>query len=125
MSSCLHAAQAPPPKPPASTNGVPEGQSRKLSRPRRRRSMRRGTAEIQTTWLPDPQYQRDTVESTQASLDKDYNFLCNLVKVPGQHGKCSSIKLFVWRSKSSHKDVRWKRKDEDALKSSSRLYQIS
>ncbi|XP_038585015.1 spectrin beta chain, non-erythrocytic 5 isoform X1 [Micropterus salmoides] len=76
----LMPSTAPPPKPPASTNGVPEGQSRKLSRPRRRRSMRRGTAEIQTTWLPDPQYQRDTVESTQASLDKDYNFLYNLVK---------------------------------------------
>ncbi|XP_044022541.1 spectrin beta chain, non-erythrocytic 5 isoform X2 [Siniperca chuatsi] len=73
-------ATAPPPTPPASTNGVPESPSRKLSRPRRSRSMRRGTAEIQTTWLPDPQYQRDTVESTQASLDQDYNSLYNLVK---------------------------------------------
>ncbi|KAF3845474.1 hypothetical protein F7725_008637 [Dissostichus mawsoni] len=44
------------------------------------RSIRRGTAEIQTTWLPDAQYQRDTVESTQAGLDKDYNSLYNLVK---------------------------------------------
>ena len=48
--------------------------------------MRRGTAEIQTTWLPDAQYQRDTVESTQAGLDKDYNSLYNLVKVRGQLG---------------------------------------
>ncbi|KAM9341571.1 spectrin beta chain, non-erythrocytic 5 [Symphorus nematophorus] len=69
-----------PAPPPTSTPGVPESPSRKLSRPRRSRSMRRGTAEIQTTWLPDPQYQRDTVESTQASLDQDYNSLYNLVK---------------------------------------------
>uniref|UniRef100_A0A8C9YZ58 Spectrin, beta, non-erythrocytic 5 n=1 Tax=Sander lucioperca TaxID=283035 RepID=A0A8C9YZ58_SANLU len=73
-------ATAPPPIPPVSTNGAPESPSRKLSRPRRSRSMRRGTAEIQTTWLPDPQYQRDTVESTQAGLDRDYNSLYNLVK---------------------------------------------
>lgn len=45
--------------------------------------MRRGTAEIQTTTLPDPQYQRDTVEGTQASLDQDYNSLYKLVKVTG------------------------------------------
>ncbi|XP_069573815.1 spectrin beta chain, non-erythrocytic 5 [Brachyistius frenatus] len=73
-------ATAPPPTPSVSTNGVPESPSRKLSCPRRSRSMRHGTAEIQTTWLPDPQYQRDTVESTQASLDHDYNSLYNLVK---------------------------------------------
>ncbi|XP_020497621.2 spectrin beta chain, non-erythrocytic 5 [Labrus bergylta] len=73
-------ASAPPPTPAASTNGVPESSSRKLSCPRRRRSMRRSTTEIQTTWLLDPQYQRETVESTQASLDQDYNFLYNLVK---------------------------------------------
>ncbi|XP_076605262.1 spectrin beta chain, non-erythrocytic 5 [Chaetodon auriga] len=70
-------ATAPPPAPPTSTNGFSESPS---SRPRRSRSMRRGTAEIQTTWLPDPQYQRDTVESTQASLDQDYNALLSLVK---------------------------------------------
>ncbi|XP_036927334.1 spectrin beta chain, non-erythrocytic 5 isoform X2 [Acanthopagrus latus] len=72
-------AAAPPPAPP-STNSVAGSPSGKLSRPRRSRSMRRGTAEIQTTWLPDPQYQRDTVESTRASLDQDYNSLYNLVK---------------------------------------------
>ncbi|XP_054470225.1 LOW QUALITY PROTEIN: spectrin beta chain, non-erythrocytic 5 [Anoplopoma fimbria] len=72
-------ATAPPASPPVSTNGVPESPSRKLSRPRRSRSMRRGTAEIQTTWLLDPQYQRDTVESTQAGLDRDYNSLFHLV----------------------------------------------
>ncbi|XP_070699072.1 spectrin beta chain, non-erythrocytic 5 [Pempheris klunzingeri] len=71
---------APPPSPPVSTNGAPESPSGKLSRPRRSRSMRRGTAEIQTTWLPDCQYQRDTVESTQAGLDRDYSSLCSLVK---------------------------------------------
>lgn len=35
------------------------------------------------TWLLDPQYQRDTVENTQASLDQDYNSLYSLVKVTG------------------------------------------
>ncbi|XP_039992754.1 spectrin beta chain, non-erythrocytic 5 isoform X2 [Xiphias gladius] len=69
-----------PPTPPVSTHGVPESQSGKLSRPRRSRSMRRNTSEIQTTWIPDPQYQRDTVESTQTGLDQDYNSLYNLVK---------------------------------------------
>ncbi|KAK5886954.1 hypothetical protein CesoFtcFv8_017933 [Champsocephalus esox] len=73
-------APAPPPSEPISTNGEQESPNRKLSRPRRRRSIRRGTAEIQTTWLPDAQYQRDTVESSQAGLDKDYNSLCNRVK---------------------------------------------
>uniref|UniRef100_A0A3Q3IUH0 Calponin-homology (CH) domain-containing protein n=1 Tax=Monopterus albus TaxID=43700 RepID=A0A3Q3IUH0_MONAL len=70
----------PPPTPTVSTNGVPENQSRKLSRLRRRRSMRRNTSEIQTALLPDPQYQRDTVESTQAGLDQDYSTLFSLVK---------------------------------------------
>uniref|UniRef100_A0A4W6DIZ9 Spectrin beta, non-erythrocytic 5 n=1 Tax=Lates calcarifer TaxID=8187 RepID=A0A4W6DIZ9_LATCA len=73
----LPAATAPPP---TSTSGVPESSSRKLSCPRRSRSMRRSTTEIQTTGLPDPQYQRDTVESTQTGLDQDYNSLYNLVK---------------------------------------------
>ncbi|KAM4625618.1 spectrin beta chain, non-erythrocytic 5 [Polymixia lowei] len=78
-------APAPPPATPPSTNGVPESTTRQLSRPRRRRSMRRGTAEIQTTWLPDPHYQRDTIETTQASLDQDYNSLYNLVKSKRQN----------------------------------------
>ncbi|XP_054653046.1 spectrin beta chain, non-erythrocytic 1 isoform X2 [Dunckerocampus dactyliophorus] len=69
-----------PPTLPASAKGVTDNQSRKLSRPRLSRSMRRGTAEIQTAWLPDPQYQRDTVEQTQARLDQDYKTLCNLVQ---------------------------------------------
>ncbi|XP_067469592.1 spectrin beta chain, non-erythrocytic 5 isoform X2 [Thunnus thynnus] len=73
-------APSTPPTSPASTNGVPESPSRKVSRPRRSHSMRRSTTEIQTTSLPDPQYQRDTVENTQASLDQDYNSLYNLVK---------------------------------------------
>uniref|UniRef100_A0A3B4GB01 Spectrin beta chain, non-erythrocytic 5-like n=1 Tax=Pundamilia nyererei TaxID=303518 RepID=A0A3B4GB01_9CICH len=73
-------SSVPPPTPPASANDMPESSSKKLSRPRRKRSMRRGTAEIQTTLLPDPEYQRDTVESTQGRLDQEYNFLYNLVK---------------------------------------------
>ncbi|XP_068456287.1 spectrin beta chain, non-erythrocytic 5 [Clinocottus analis] len=68
-------AAAPPTSPPVSTNGAPESPSR----PRRRRSTRRGTAEIQTAWLPDPQYQRDAVESAQAELDRDYSALFQLV----------------------------------------------
>nr|XP_046269773.1 spectrin beta chain, non-erythrocytic 5 [Scatophagus argus] len=75
----LQPAAAPPPTS-TSTNSVQESPGRKLSRPRRSRSMRRGTAEIQTTWLPDPQYQRDTVESTQAGLEQHYNSLYSLVK---------------------------------------------
>ncbi|XP_071354370.1 spectrin beta chain, non-erythrocytic 5 [Trachinotus anak] len=69
-----------PPTPPVSTNGVAESPTGKLSRRRRSRSMRRSTTEIQTTMLPDPQYQRDTVESTQTALDQDYHSLYNLVK---------------------------------------------
>ncbi|XP_034530593.1 spectrin beta chain, non-erythrocytic 1 [Notolabrus celidotus] len=73
-------SSAPPPSSPASTNGAPESPSRPVSRPRRRRSMRRSTTEIQTSWLLDSHYQRDTVESTQADLDRDYNSLYSLVK---------------------------------------------
>ncbi|XP_067099877.1 spectrin beta chain, non-erythrocytic 5 [Osmerus mordax] len=63
------------------TNGVSKPESGKLtSRPRRSRSMRRGTAEIQTAWIPDPHYQRNTIQSTQSSLDEDYNSLYNLAK---------------------------------------------
>ncbi|XP_068608001.1 spectrin beta chain, non-erythrocytic 5 [Brachionichthys hirsutus] len=72
-------ATAPPPTP-ASTSRVAENPNRKLNRPRRSRSMRRSTTEIQTTWPPDPQYQRETVEGTQASLDQDYTYLYNLLK---------------------------------------------
>lgn len=46
--------------------------------------MRRSTTEIQTTSLPDPQYQRDTVDSTQSTLDQEYHSLYNLVKVGEQ-----------------------------------------
>uniref|UniRef100_A0A3Q1IVH4 Calponin-homology (CH) domain-containing protein n=1 Tax=Anabas testudineus TaxID=64144 RepID=A0A3Q1IVH4_ANATE len=69
--------QTPAPTTSVSTNVASESQSRKVSRPRRSRSMRRSTTEIQTTLLPDPQYQRDTVENTQAELDQDYNSLYN------------------------------------------------
>ncbi|KAG7215088.1 hypothetical protein INR49_011666 [Caranx melampygus] len=69
-----------PPTPAVSTNGMPESPNRKLNRPRRSRSMRGSTTEIQTTSLPDPQYQRDTVESTQTTLDQEYHSLYNLVK---------------------------------------------
>lgn len=72
--------QAPPPTS-ASTNHVAENQNVPLSRVKRSRSTRRRTAEIQTTWEQDPEYQRDTVESTQANLHQDYNFLYHLVKV--------------------------------------------
>nr|XP_057947283.1 spectrin beta chain, non-erythrocytic 5-like isoform X2 [Doryrhamphus excisus] len=69
-----------PPTSPAPAKGITDNQSRNLSRPRRSRSMHRGTSEIQTTWLPDPQYQKDTVEQTQARLDQDYKTLCHLVQ---------------------------------------------
>lgn len=48
--------------------------------------MRRSTGELQTTWLPDAHYQRDTVENRQANLDQDYNSLYMLVKVIGSMG---------------------------------------
>ncbi|KAF7648029.1 hypothetical protein LDENG_00163000 [Lucifuga dentata] len=43
--------------------------------------MRRSTAEIQTASVPDPQYQRDTVELSQTHLDQDYSALQHLVMV--------------------------------------------
>ncbi|XP_068070705.2 spectrin beta chain, non-erythrocytic 5 isoform X1 [Danio rerio] len=66
--------------PPETTNGVAESPKRKVSRPRRTRSMRRGTAEISTSTLPDPHFQKDTIESTQNSLEKDFNRLYNLAQ---------------------------------------------
>ncbi|KAF7704200.1 hypothetical protein HF521_021272 [Silurus meridionalis] len=65
---------------PAPTNIVPENQNRKVSRPRRTRSMRRGTAEISTTSMPDPHFQKDTIENTQSSLEKDFNNICELLQ---------------------------------------------
>ncbi|XP_066510159.1 spectrin beta chain, non-erythrocytic 5 [Hoplias malabaricus] len=72
----LPSAQAPP----AHTNGVPESQLQKVSRPRRTRSMRRGTAEISTTSIPDPHFQKDTIEDTQSSLEKNFNSLNQLAQ---------------------------------------------
>ncbi|KAM6973270.1 spectrin beta chain, non-erythrocytic 5 [Aplochiton taeniatus] len=73
-------ASTPPTIRSPSTNGTADSPSSKVSRPRRNWSMRRGTAEIQTSSLPDPHYQRGTVEGMQSSLEQDYNFLYNLVK---------------------------------------------
>lgn len=67
--------------PPAPTNVAPENQTLKVSRPRRTRSMRRGTAEISTTSIPDPHFQKDTIDNTQSSLEKDFNSLCQLLQV--------------------------------------------
>ncbi|XP_072545910.1 spectrin beta chain, non-erythrocytic 5 [Salminus brasiliensis] len=72
----LPLAQAPP----APTNGVPETQTRKVSRPRRTRSMRRGTAEISTASIPDPHFQKDTIECTQSTLEKDFSSLYQLAQ---------------------------------------------
>ncbi|XP_077095863.1 spectrin beta chain, non-erythrocytic 5 isoform X1 [Siphateles boraxobius] len=65
---------------PEPTNGLPESPKRKVSRPRRTRSMRRGTAELSASSLPDAHFQKDTVESTQSSLEKDFNSLYNLAQ---------------------------------------------
>nr|XP_029543639.1 spectrin beta chain, non-erythrocytic 5 [Oncorhynchus nerka] len=67
-----------PSTPPPSTNGVTESPTKRVNRARRRRSMRRGTAEIQSSSIPDPHYQRETIESAQSSLDRDFNSLHNL-----------------------------------------------
>ncbi|XP_043119308.1 spectrin beta chain, non-erythrocytic 5 isoform X2 [Puntigrus tetrazona] len=61
-------------------NGEPESPKKKVSRPRRTRSMRRGTAEISTSSLPDPHFQKDTIESTQRRLEQDFNSLYNLAQ---------------------------------------------
>ncbi|XP_017558803.1 spectrin beta chain, non-erythrocytic 5 isoform X2 [Pygocentrus nattereri] len=66
--------------PPVPTNGVPESQTWKVSRPRRTRSMRRGTAEISSASIPDPHFQKDTIESTQSSLEKDFDNLYHLAQ---------------------------------------------
>lgn len=55
--------------------------------------MRRSTTEIQTASLPDPQYQRDTVDGTQTSLDQEYHSLYNLVKVGEERGSMGNV---VW-----------------------------
>ncbi|CAB1331140.1 unnamed protein product [Coregonus sp. 'balchen'] len=52
--------------------------STRVNRARRRRSIRRGTAEIQSSSIPDPHYQRETIESTQSNLDRDFNSLHSL-----------------------------------------------
>ncbi|KAA0711222.1 Spectrin beta chain, non-erythrocytic 5 [Triplophysa tibetana] len=62
------------------TNGASESPKRKVSRPRRTRSMRRGTAEISTSSLPDPHFQKDTIESTQTGLERDFNSLYRLAQ---------------------------------------------
>ncbi|KAK2878694.1 hypothetical protein Q8A67_019485 [Cirrhinus molitorella] len=66
--------------PPETANGEAESPKKKVSRPRRTRSMRRGTAEISTSSLPDPHFQKDTIESTQSSLEQDFNSLYNLAQ---------------------------------------------
>uniref|UniRef100_A0A8C8K4M3 Spectrin beta chain, non-erythrocytic 5 n=1 Tax=Oncorhynchus tshawytscha TaxID=74940 RepID=A0A8C8K4M3_ONCTS len=67
-----------PSTPPPSTNGVTESPTKRVNRAHRRRSMRLGTAEIQSSSIPDPHYQRETIESAQSSLDRDFNSLHNL-----------------------------------------------
>ncbi|XP_061631327.1 spectrin beta chain, non-erythrocytic 5 isoform X2 [Phyllopteryx taeniolatus] len=95
-----------PPTLPASTNGVADPQNRKFNYPRHRRSTRPGTAEIQSTWVPDPQYQRVTVEATQTQLDQDYTSMCCLlqskVKVLEEalllhrfHGRCQEFEWWM------------------------------
>ncbi|KAJ8289416.1 hypothetical protein GJAV_G00001060 [Gymnothorax javanicus] len=50
------------------------------SRPRRSRSMRRGTTEIPSSTLPDPQYQQHTISSTQRELETEYHSLQSLAQ---------------------------------------------
>ncbi|KAG5855882.1 hypothetical protein ANANG_G00001630 [Anguilla anguilla] len=78
-----------PPFQPALNNGTLETPAQvgpgqvspaQVSRPRRSRSMRRGTTEIQSSMLPDPQYQQDTITTTQHSLDRDFSSLQSLAQ---------------------------------------------
>ncbi|XP_066550797.1 spectrin beta chain, non-erythrocytic 5 [Amia ocellicauda] len=66
--------------PPPLKNGVPESPTKKLSRPRRSRSMRRGTTEIPSSSVPDPHFQQDTIVSTQSALDSDFHSLLALAQ---------------------------------------------
>ncbi|XP_015205968.2 spectrin beta chain, non-erythrocytic 5 isoform X1 [Lepisosteus oculatus] len=68
------------PVPPALKNGVLESPPQKVSRPRRSRSMRRGTTEIQSSSVPDPHFQKDTIASTQSVLDSDFHSLCRMAQ---------------------------------------------
>lgn len=77
----VYTVSPPQSPPPTSSPAAAQSSTKKSRRPRRNRSLRRGTAEIQSAWLLDPQYQRDTVESTQASLDQDFTSMQSLVKV--------------------------------------------
>ncbi|MGH0174376.1 UNVERIFIED_CONTAM: hypothetical protein FKN15_008679 [Acipenser sinensis] len=54
----------------------------KVSRPRRSRSMRRGTTEIQFSSAtgPDPHLDPDTIRSTQSELDSEFNTLLRLAQ---------------------------------------------
>ncbi|XP_058844035.1 spectrin beta chain, non-erythrocytic 5-like [Acipenser ruthenus] len=63
-------------------NGVKGSPLTKVSRPRRSRSMRRGTTEIQFSSAtgPDPHLDPDTIRSTQSELDSEFNTLLRLAQ---------------------------------------------
>lgn len=67
-------------------NGVKGSPLTKVSRPRRSRSMRRGTTEIQFSSAtgPDPHLDPDTIRSTQSELDSEFNTLLRLAQVTTQ-----------------------------------------
>ncbi|KAJ8377542.1 hypothetical protein AAFF_G00256380 [Aldrovandia affinis] len=67
------------PSHPAVNKGTLESPAQ-VSRPRRSRSMRRGTTEIPSNTLPDPHFQKDTILTTQTSLDRDYTHLRTLAQ---------------------------------------------
>ncbi|XP_028831275.1 spectrin beta chain, non-erythrocytic 5 isoform X2 [Denticeps clupeoides] len=76
LETVKHPAAPPVPPTPSPTNGVSE--SRKVSRPRRSCSMRRGTAEMSNKWVPDPHFQKETIEKTQRELEQEFSSLSQL-----------------------------------------------
>ncbi|XP_051775707.1 spectrin beta chain, non-erythrocytic 5 [Erpetoichthys calabaricus] len=64
-------------------NGVQKNSPTKISRPRRRRSMRRGTAEIQFSISGgrDPDFDANTILNTQKALDSDFDKMVEVAQM--------------------------------------------
>ncbi|TRY84982.1 hypothetical protein DNTS_028857 [Danionella cerebrum] len=65
---------------PEPANAASVSPKSKLSRPRRTRSMRRGTAEISISSIPDPHFKKATILSTQNDLEEDFNHLYTMAQ---------------------------------------------
>ncbi|KAK1793411.1 hypothetical protein P4O66_011796, partial [Electrophorus voltai] len=78
---CTYVTQLPSTQaPPAPPDVAPKSVRQEVSRPRRSRSTRRSTAEVTSASMPDPHFQKDTIEKTQSDLEKDFNSLYELAQ---------------------------------------------